>query len=122
MSSKDTSKTEQAETTASPTMPSVDAIAAAVAKALAAAAPAPTEPVPTDVAMFREILKRLDVVEQKMEACMDYIDKARAEGVDLDTAHVAHVHDKWFHHDRPAAPAPAAPVMRFDPFTGQPLN
>ena|ERR1700704_1971527 len=78
----------------------------------------------TDVlGMLAEVAGRLKKVEADNADMRATIDGAKKSGdLDLDTAHMVHVLQKYFPHDRPEDEVAAPPAPKFDAFTGQPLN
>lgn len=76
------------------------------------------------LSVLSEIHSRLAKVEADNEEIRGILDEAIKSG-QMDaglTAKVAHVMQHYFPHDNPPAEVVAAPVPRFDAYTGQPLN
>lgn len=72
---------------------------------------------------LKEVQERLTAVEADNKAMRaELADALESKGVALDHAHVNHVMDRFFHHDRAAPEVAPAPVPKFDPYTGQPLQ
>lgn len=73
--------------------------------------------------ILRNMANRLDKLEAENADIRKQLAEARErQGVDLDFAKVNHVMQKFFPHDSPEAEPEAAPVPKFDQYTGEPLH
>lgn len=75
------------------------------------------------LSILADVHARLSKVEADNAAMREEIETAKKDGaLDLDTAHIVHVLNKHFYHDRPETEKAPTLVPKFDPFTGQALQ